>query len=184
MSLAARQRARRGGLARVGEPGVEVAAVGVDAAVVGLQLDGDAGVRRLESGEAGHEPLLGNRLDRDDADAAGPAALALGDAVDLGEDALHLLEVAPAAAVEAHAAVAAVEQRHVEMLLQRPDAVGDGGRGDAELLGGAGEALEAARGLEEAQAIERGQEEHAGKPPDRAHDDTGLPASAALPAGQ
>ena len=54
----------------------------------------------------------------------------------------------------------AVEQRHVEKLLQRPDAVRDGGRGDAELLGGAGEALEAGRGLEEAQAMERGQEQH------------------------
>ena len=57
----------------------------------------------------------------------------------------------------------AVEQRHVEVLLQRPDAVADGGRGDAGLLGGAGEALVAGRGLEEAQAIERGQEQHAGK---------------------
>ena len=35
--------------------------------------------------------------------------------------------------------MAAVEQRHVGVLLQRPDAVGDGGRGDAELLGGEGE---------------------------------------------
>ena len=50
----------------------------------------------------------------------------------------------------------AVEQRHVEMLLPRPDAVGDGGRGDAELLGGADEALMAGGGLEEAQAFERG----------------------------
>ena len=49
--------------------------------------------------------------------------------MDLGEDALHVLQAGPAAAVEAHAAVAAVEQRHVEVLLQHPDAVGDGGRG-------------------------------------------------------
>ena len=73
--------------------------------------------------------------------------------MDLGEDALHLLEVGLPAAVEAHAAVPAVEQRHVEMLLQRPDAVGDGGRGDAELHGGAGEALMAGGGLEETGAV-------------------------------
>ena len=36
----------------------------------------------------------------------------------------------------------------------------DGGRGDAELLGAAGEALLAGGGLEEAQAFERGQEQH------------------------
>ena len=64
--------------------------------------------------------------------------------MDIGEDALHLLQVGLAAAVEAHAAMAAVEQRHVEVLLQRPDAVGDGGRGDAGFLGGAGEALDRA----------------------------------------
>ena len=112
--------------------------------MIRLQLDRDRGVLGLEGGEPGHEPLLGDRLDRDDADAPGPAALAPGDAVDLGEDALHLLQAGPAAAVEAHAAVAAVEQRHVEVLLQHPDAVGDGGRGDGGLLGGAGEALDRA----------------------------------------
>ena len=89
----------------------------------------------------------------------GPAALAFRDAVDFGEDALHLLEVGPAAAIEAHAALAAVEQRHVEVLLQHSDAVGDPGRRAAQLRGGAGEALVAGRGLEEAQAVERGQEQ-------------------------
>ena len=47
------------------------------------------------------------------------------------------------------------------MLLQHADAVGDGGRGDAKLLGGAHEALVTGGGLEEAQAFERGQEQHA-----------------------
>ena len=40
--------------------------------------DGDAGVFCLEGGEAGHEPLLGDRLDGDDPHPTGPAALAFG----------------------------------------------------------------------------------------------------------
>ena len=76
--------------------------------------------------------------------------------MDLGQDALHLLQVGPAAAVDPHAAPAAVEQRHLEMLLQHPDAVGDGARGDGELFGGAGKALVAGRGLEEASRLSRG----------------------------
>ena len=43
------------------------------------------------------------------------------------------------------------------MLLEHADAVGNGGRGDAELGPGAGEALVAGGGLEEAQAFERWQ---------------------------
>ena len=81
--------------------------------------------------------------------------------MDLGEDVLHLLQIGLAAAVDAHAAMAALEERHVEILLQHADAVGDGGRGDAKLLGGADEALVTGGGLEEAQAFERGQEQHA-----------------------
>ena len=100
-----------------------------------------------------------DRFDRDDPHAPPPAPLALGDAVELGEDALHLLRAGLAAAVEAHAAMAAVEQRHVGVLLQRPDAVGDGGRGDAKFLAGGDVALVAGRGLEEAQAFERGQKQ-------------------------
>ena len=41
-----------------------------------------------------------HRLDRDDAHPPGGRALALGDAVDLGQDPLHLLEIGPAAAVD------------------------------------------------------------------------------------
>ena len=158
--LTPRQRARGRGLASVGEPGVEVAAVRIDASVVGLDLDGDAGVGGLEGGQPRHQPLLGDRLDRDDAHAAGPAALPFGDAVEIAEDALHLLQVGLAAAVEAHAPMAAVEQGDLEMLLQPADAVGDGGRGDPEFGPGAGEALVAGGGLEEAQAFEWGQEQH------------------------
>ena len=101
-----------------------------------------------------------HRLDRDDAHAAGGGALALGDAVDLGEDALHFLPVGAAAAVEAHAPPAALEQLGVEMLLQGADAVADGGGGDAELVGGKGEALVPGGGFEEAQAVERRQGNH------------------------
>ena len=73
--------------------------------------------------------------------------------MDLGQDALRFLQVGLPAVVEAHAAMPAVEQRYVDVPLEHADAVGDGGRADAELLGGAGEALEAGRGLEEAQAM-------------------------------
>ena len=76
--------------------------------------------------------------------------------MDLGQDALHLLEIGPAAAVETHAAPPTLEQLGVEMLLQGADSVADGGGGDAELLAGEGEALVPGGGLEEAQAFERG----------------------------
>ena len=122
-------------------------------------------MRRREGGEPRQEPQFGHRLDRDDPHPLGPAALAFRDPVDLGEDALHLLQVGLAAAGEAHAAVAAVEQRDIEMLLQHPDAVGDGGRGDVECGRGAGEALVAGRGLEEAQTVERGEEQHVQRRP-------------------
>ena len=46
------------------------------------------------------------------------------------------------------------------MVLQHADAVGDGGRGDAELLGGADEAPVAGGGFEEAQAVEGRQGYH------------------------
>ena len=101
----------------------------------------------------------------------GQRRLALGDAVDLGEDALHLLQVGLTAPIEAHAAMEAVEERDIEVLLQQPDAVRDGGRGDAELLGSAGEALVAGRRLEEAQAVERGQEQHRYRPSGRGASD-------------
>ena len=103
-----------------------------------------AGVGRLERGEPRHQPLLGDRLDRDDADPPGPAALPFGDSVDLGEDALHLLQVG---------LVAAFEQRGAKMVLQHADAVSDGGRGDLKFLSGAYEVLVPGGG-EEAEAIE------------------------------
>ena len=80
--------------------------------------------------------------------------------MDFGKDALHLLEVGLAAAVEFHAAAAALEQRNFEVLLQHADAMGDRGRRHPELGRGAGEALVSGGGLEEAQAFERGQEQH------------------------
>ena len=94
---------------------------------------------------AGHEPLLGDRLDRDDPHEPRPAPLALRDA-------------------------AAVEQRHVEVLLQRPDAVGDGGRGDAGLLRRRGRSPGGRPRPRRRRAGYRagGQEQHAGKPLDRA----------------
>ena len=46
------------------------------------------------------------------------------------------------------------------MAFQHADAVGDGGRGDAELLGGADEAPVPGGGFEEAQAVEGRQGYH------------------------
>ena len=86
---------------------------------------------------------------------------------------LRLLETGPAAAVaadllvigaapvvEAHAAAPSLEEFGAEMALQHADAVGDGGRDDAELLAGMGEAPVPGVGFEEAQAVERRQEDH------------------------
>ena len=85
---------------------------------------------------------------------------ALGGFVDVGEDALDVGMVLVAAIVETHRAVVAVEQRGAEMVFEHPDAVGDGGGRDAELLGGAHETLVAGGGIEEAEAVERGQGRH------------------------
>ena len=46
------------------------------------------------------------------------------------------------------------------MALERADAVGDGGRGDAELLGGEDEVLVPGGDLEESQAVERREGNH------------------------
>ena len=132
--------------------------------MVGLELDGDAGMGRLERGEPRQQPLLGHRFDRDDAHPPGGLALLLGDAVDLGQDALHLLEIGPAATVEVNAAALALEELGAQMLLQGADAVADGGGGNAELLAGQHEALVAGGGLEKAQAVEWGQVEHGESP--------------------
>ena len=93
--------------------------------------------------------------------AEAPAvAVALGGLVDVEEDAPDLLVVGAAPAVEVHAAPPSPEELGAEMALQHADAVGDGGRGYAELLGGADEAPVAGGGLEEAQAVERRQGNH------------------------
>ena len=73
---AARHWVRRRGLAGVGEPRIGVAAGVVDA---------------VKAASRGRSQRFGHRLDRDDPHPPGPAALAFRDAVDLGEDALHLL---------------------------------------------------------------------------------------------
>ena len=88
--------------------------------------------------------------------------------MDLGQDALHLLQIGPAAPVEVDAAAPALEQRGAEMALQAADAVADRGGGHAELPARQHEALVPGGGLEEAQAVERGQMEH-GEGPDQAH---------------
>ncbi len=101
---------RRRGLAGVGEPYVEVAPFGVDPAVVGLQLDGDAGVGILETRKPGHQPQFRHGLDRDDSDAPGSAAaVALADGVKVSKDSLDLLQVGSAARLKAYTAMAPFE---------------------------------------------------------------------------
>ena len=93
--------------------------------------------------------------------AEAPAvAVALGGLVDVEEDAPDLFVIRATAAVEVHAAAPSLEQLGAEMALQHVDTVGDGGRGDAELLAGMGEAPVAGGGFEEAQAVERRQGYH------------------------
>ena len=104
-------------------------------------------------GEAADTPAL--------AAAESPAVgVARGGLADIDEDAPDLLLIGPAAPVEMDAAVTAGEQRGAEMVFQHADAVGDGRRGDAELLGGKHETLVPGGGLEESQAVERRQGNH------------------------
>ena len=53
-------RARRSGLADICDPDIEIALRRVAAAMVGLQLDDDAGVGQLEIRQPRQEPLLGD----------------------------------------------------------------------------------------------------------------------------
>ena len=93
--------------------------------------------------------------------AEAPAvAVSLGGLVDVEEDAPNLLVIGAAASVEEHAAAPPLEELGAKMALKHADAVADGGRGDAELFGGAEEAPVAGGGLEEAQAVERRQRNH------------------------
>ncbi len=66
-----------------------------------------SGQEDLERGDPRQQQLLGHRLDRDDSHPPGGHALALRDAVDLGQDALDVLQVDTPTAVEAHPARAA-----------------------------------------------------------------------------
>ena len=52
------------------------------------------------------------------------------------------------------------EELGAEMAFQHADAVGDGGRGDAELVAGMGEAAESGGGLKVFQAVEGRQGDH------------------------
>ena len=89
-----------------------------------------------------------------------PAADARGGGPDVAEDALDVGVVLAAAIGEADPPVAAVEQRGAEMGFEHADAVGDGGGGDLQLVGGADEAFVPGGGIEEAEALERRQNVH------------------------
>ena len=144
------------------DPQVEIAPPGINVVVVGLELDGDAGVGAAEGCEPRHQPHLGHGLDRDELENpwAGFVAVASDDLADLGEDAVDVAEAGLAAVVEGDAAARAVEQGTAEVAFEHADAVGDGGGGDLELLRGAHEALVASGGVKEAQALQRGQRRH------------------------
>ena len=93
--------------------------------------------------------------------AEAPAiAVSLGGLADVEENAPDLLVIGAAASVQEHAAAPSLEELGAKMAFQHADAVGDGGRGDAEFLGGAEEAPVTGGGLEEAQAVERRQRNH------------------------
>ena len=77
-----------------------------------------------------HEPLLGDGLDRNQFQPLCPgiASAAFRDDLDLGQNALHILQIRLAAPVQADGTMTAIEQRAVEMLFQYLDAVGNGRR--------------------------------------------------------
>ena len=118
--------------------GVEMLLQGADAVADG----GTAGARALAAAEAS------------------AVAVALGGLVDVEEDAPDLLVIGAAAAVDVHVPAPAPKELGAEMALQHADAVGDVGRGDAELPGGADEAPVAGGGFEETQAVEGRQGYH------------------------
>ena len=99
--------------------------VGVDAQVVGLQLDGDVGPGVVETRQPRHEPPLGDGFDRNQFQPLYPgiAAAAFRDDLDLGQNALDILQIRLAAPVQADPPMTALEQRSVEMLFQYLDAV-------------------------------------------------------------
>ena len=88
------------------------------------------------------------------------SAEAPGGGEDIFEDALDVGVVLTAAWGEEDAARPALEERRAEMPLEHADPVGDGGGGDLELLGGAGEALVPCCGVEEAETVERREARH------------------------
>ena len=93
--------------------------------------------------------------------AEAPAVgVALRGLLDVEEDAPDLLVVGAAPAVEQYAAAPSLEELGAKMALEHADAVGDGGRCDAEFLASMGEAPMPGGGLEKAQAVERRQGNH------------------------
>ena len=104
-----------------------------------------------------HQPPIGDRLDRNDAQVRlqRTAIVVAEDIPDIGEDALHLPQKWLAAQVQRNATAVAVEQGVAEVGLKHPDAIGDGGGRDFEFSAGPGETLVPGCGLEKAQTLKR-----------------------------
>lgn len=124
----------------------------VDLAVEELALEGGAGADGVMDDDVGMgfdeggQPVFDvDRIDRADGDGVGLLDLELvdlgGDVVELAEDGLGVGEKDLAVVVEDDVAPLAVEEFGAELVLDAGEGVGEGGLGDAKLIGGFGDVL-------------------------------------------
>ena len=138
---------------------VDVLAREVDVVQRGADPEIDLGVDLGEAAQAMDEPL--RREVRRRADGEHAAALALQQALRPGGDAVegiaHDGEIGAARLGDDEPLPLAIEKLQSELGLERLHLMADGALGDAELLGGAREALVARRRLESLECVERRQ---------------------------
>ena len=125
------------------------------------------GLSNLLSGLAGTTPNTATTVGASVTELTGVGARSVGIAAGAVFVAVAILPKMPAVVLAMPGPVFAVylgvlltNSAAPRWLLQCADAVADGGGGDAELVGGEGEALVAGGGLEESQAVERWQGSH------------------------
>ena len=116
------------------DPDVELAPSRIDLVVIGLELDDNLGVRAPERGEPRHQPHLGEGLDGDELQRPGIRAStkALGGPVESGEGVLDLDEQRLSTRAQGETVRLALEQLDPEVLLKRPDTMGNGAGRHAE----------------------------------------------------